>query len=227
LTNPSSPVVRFGVGGLGGIEGINSVVCVSADSPEGNYTFTTTNVTVPTNGSTVGGSNPAVVARGTCFPLISRLIPEDEGNRAADPASSVTFSYTSSSVPGATRTGTICHNDPGIPASDPCGATVTSYVNILAGSETIFSFTSPGQMIDALRVTLSNLDVPKPIKHELDDRLRDASKSAAKGHNNHTCDQLDQFIKKLNEQSKKKKIQSADAANLLAEAEEIQVTLGC
>jgi len=223
-TSPLPPAVRYTLG----LEGTDALVCVSADSPEGNYTFTTTNVTTPINGSTVAATNPAVVGRGTCFPLISRLIAEDEGNPTADPSSSVTFSYTSSDVYGAARTGTICANDPGIPASSPCGATVTSYVNIVAGSAATFSFTSPRQMIDELRVTLSNLDIPKTIKHELDDRLRDASKAADKKHNGHTCDQMDQFVRKVNENStKKNKIGSADAAALLAAAEQIQTLLGC
>jgi hypothetical protein len=227
LTSPSIPAVRFDAQGLGGVEGTNAVVCVSADSPEGTYTFTTSNVTFASGGSTVAGTNPAFVARGTCFPLLSRLIPEDDANPTADPSSSVTFSYTSSDVPGATHTGTICVDDPGIPASSPCGVTVISYVNFVAGSVATFSFTSPAQMIDALRVTLSNLDLSKAIKHELDDRLRDASKAAAKTHNSQACNQVDQFTKKLNELLKKKKIGSDDAANLLAKAEEIQVSLGC
>ena len=227
LTSPSVPAVRADASGLGGIEGTNALVCVSADSPEGNYTFTATNVTAPLNGSTVAATNPAVVARGTCFPLISRLIPEDEENQEADPFSSVTYRYTRSDVPGAVRTGTICDAVPGVPASNPCGATVTGYVNIIAGSVATFSFASSVQMIEGLRGAIADLDLKKPIDHDLDDRLRDAAKGAAKGHTNHACDQLDQFIRKLNELSKKKKIDSNDAATFRAEAEQIQSLLGC
>jgi len=38
---------------------------------------------------------------------------------------------------------------------------------------------------------------------------------------------LDQFIRKLNELSKKRKIDSNDAPNFRAEAEQIQSLLGC
>lgn len=224
LTSPSSPAAHFDVQGLGGIiEGTNAVVCVSADSPEGNYTFTTSNVTLASGGSTVAGTNPAVVASGTCFPLLSRLIPADVD---PDPSSSVTFSYTSSDVTGATRTGTVCVDDPGIPASSPCGATVTSHVNFLAGSVATFSFTSPGQMIDALRVTLSNLDISKAPGRKLDDRLREALKALDKGNTDRVCKELDRFIKEANERASKK-AGGYDATDLLNQATQIQLALGC
>jgi hypothetical protein len=208
------------------IEGTDAVVCVSGDSPAGNYVFTVTNVTPGAGGSTATGPNPAVVAKGTCFALVSRLAPEDDGNPSADPTSSVTFSYTSSDILGATRTGTICVDDPGIPASSPCGATVTSYVNFVAGSLATFSFTSAAQMIEALRNTLSTLDTSKGTGHKLDERLREALKEVAKGHANHACKELDHFIKEANERSPKK-IGDDDAADLIEKANAIQLALGC
>jgi hypothetical protein len=224
-TGPSLPAQRSDVQGQD-IEGTDAVVCVSGDSPAGNYTFTVSAVNPGSGGSTVTGPNPAVVGKGSCFALVSRLAPEDDGNPSADPASSVTFSFTSSNVLGATHTGTICVDDPGIPASSPCGATVTSYVNFVAGSVATFSFTSPAQMIEALRTMLASLDISKAPGRKLDDRLREALKALDKGQADRACKELEHFIKETLQRGSKK-IGGDDAADLIEKANEIQLALGC
>jgi len=222
LTEPSLPGLRLDVG----LEGTDAVVCVSSDSPAGNYTFTVSDISFASGGSTVAGPNPAIVARGTCLTLVSRLIPEDESNPTADPSTSITYSYTSNDVAGgADYASTICVDDPGIPASSPCGTTVIGHVNFVAGSTATFSFIqTPAQMIAGLRVTLSSLDLPKGTAKSLDDRLRDALNAVGKGHASVACNELDHFIKDL---TKVKKIGNADAASLSAATSEIQLALGC
>jgi len=223
LTEPS-PGLRADLG----LEGTDAIVCVSGDSPAGNYTFTVSDISFASGGSTTAGPNPAVVGRGTCFTLVTRLIPNDESNPTADPSTSITYSYTSNDVAGgANYAGTICVNDQGIPASSPCGTTVTGYVNFVAGSTATFSFIqTPAQMIAGLRVTLSNLDLPKGTAKSLDDKLRDALNALSKGHASDACNELDHFIKDLTDR-KGKKIGNADAASLAAAASEIQLALGC
>jgi hypothetical protein len=224
LTEPSLPRLRLDVG----LEGTDALVCVSNDSPAGNYTFTVSHISYASGGSTVAGPNPAIVGRGTCLTLVSRLIPEDDSNPAADPSTSITYSYTSNDVAGgADYAGTICVNDQGIPASSPCGVTVTGHVNFVAGSTATFSFRqTPAQMIAGLRVTLSSLDLKKGTAKSLDDRLRDALKAVGKRHASDACNELDHFIKDLTDH-KGKKIGNADAASLAAAASEIQLALGC
>lgn len=80
-------------------------------------------------------------------------------------------------------------------------------------------------MIAALRETISNLDVSKGTRRQLDDRLRDAAKAVGKGHTPDACKELDHFIKDVDHSGKK--IGPADAANLIPKASDIQVALGC
>ncbi|MEP6905444.1 MAG: hypothetical protein ABI875_05135 [Gemmatimonadales bacterium] len=224
LMGPSLPGSRLDIG----VEGTDAVVCVSSDSPAGNYTFVVNNISFGLGGNTVAGPNPAVVARGTCFTLVSRLTPADESNPAADPSTSVTYSYTSNDVAGgADYAGTLCVDDQGIPASSPCGTTVTGYVNFVAGSTATFSFIqTPAQMIAGLRVTISNLDLPMGTAKSLDNKLRDALKAISRGRGSDGCNELDHFIKDLAD-PKGKKIGTTDAANLAAAVREIQLALGC
>lgn len=223
LTDPSPPGLRLDVQD---IEGTDAVVCVSNSSPAGNYTFTVSDVDIAPGGSTVPGPNPAVVARGTCFALVSRLVPADDANPGADPASTVTFSYTSNDVAGgAAYSGTVCVDDPEIPVSSPCGSTVVSHVNFVAGSVATFSFISGAQMIEALRVTLSNLDISKRPVRKLDDRLREALKALDKGQTDRACKELDRFIKETGHGPEK--IGGDDAADLAEKANDIQLALGC
>ncbi len=226
LTGPSLPAVRSDAQGLG-VEGTDAVVCVSGDSPAGNYTFTVSDVTFAAGGSTVAASNPIIVGRGTCLTLVSRLIPADESDPAADPVTSITYSYTSNDVAGgADYANTTCVDDPGIPASSPCGTTVVAHVNFVAGTTASFSFTqSPAQMIAGLRVTISNLDLPRGIAKNLDDDLSAALQAVAAGQTSRACKELDHFIKDVHKLGKK--IGNADAANLVTKASEIQLALGC
>lgn len=218
----ASPGLRADIG----LEGTDAVVCVSSDSPAGNYTFTVSDISFAAGGSTIAGPNPAIVGRGTCFTLVSRLIPQDESNPTADPPTSITYSYTSNDVAGgANYTGTICADDSGIPASSPCGTTVTGHVNFVAGSKATFSFTqTPAQMIAGLRVTISGLDLPNGTAKSLDERLRVVLKALGKQQGPDACNELTHFIKDL---SKGKNTGNADAANLVAAATEIQLALGC
>lgn len=103
---------------------------------------------------------------------------------------------------------------------------MTSYVNFVAGSVATFSFTSPGQMLDALRVTLSTLEIPKGPGRKLDDRLREALKALDKGNIDRACKELDHFIKEAKDQRPKKK-GGDDAALLMEQATDIQTALGC
>ncbi|MFN2602588.1 MAG: hypothetical protein ABR582_07530 [Gemmatimonadaceae bacterium] len=145
-----------------GIEGTSAIVCVSGDSPAGNYTFNVSNIVFASGGSTVPGSNPAVVARGACFALVTRLIPADEGNPTADPVTTITYSYTGNdAVGGAGYSSTTCVDDAGPPASDPCGTTVVAHVNFVAGTTATFSFISGAQMIESLRELLSDADIKR------------------------------------------------------------------
>jgi len=218
---PRSP--RFDLG----LEGTDARVCVSNDSPSGNYTFTVSDIDFADGGSTVAGTNPAVIGRGACFTLVSRLGPQNDADPNADPYTTVTYSYTSSDVVGgAAYVSTNCVDDPTAPASDPCGESVVAKVNFVHPTIATFSFVSSVQKIEDLRDAVSNLDISKAAKHELDDRLRDASKEAGKGHIKGACNQLDQFIKKLKEFSKKK-IEDGDATKLRNDAGVIQDILGC
>jgi hypothetical protein len=209
------------------LEGTDARVCVSSNSPSGNYTFTVSNIDFAAGGSTVPGTNPAVIAPGACFTLVSRLQPQNDADPAADPFTTVTYSYTSNTVVGgAAYVATTCVDDPTAPASDPCGETVVSHVNFVHPTVATFSFVSSVQKIEDLRAAVSNLDISKPAMHEIDDRLRDASREAGKGHIKGACNQIDQFIKKLNDLSKKT-IEDSDAAKLSSDAEAIQEILGC
>jgi len=221
LTGPSLPGLRADFG----TEGTSAEVCVSGDSPAGNYTFTVSNIEFAAGGSTVPGLNPAVVNRGSCFALVTRLIPADESNPTADPVTTITYSYTSNDVVGgAGYAGTTCVDDPGIPASDPCGTTVVGHVNFVAGTVATFSFISAAQMIESLRGTISNLDIPKPAEKKLDDILGNALKALDKGKSSGACNELDHFVKELNGA---KKIGSTDTSTILAKASEIQIALAC
>ena len=217
---PRSP--RFDIG----LEGTNVDVCVSNDSPVGDYTFKVNDVEYAAGGSTVPAPGSAVVSAGSCFTLVSRLIPEDELNPTADPYTTITYTYSSSTVPGAVYVSTSCSVISGAPPSDPCGKTVVAHVNFVNGTTAFFTFVSSVQKIEDLRDLLANLDIPKAAQHELDDRLRDASKEAAKGHYKAACSQIDQFLKKLTVLSKKK-IEDSDATTLRGDAENIQTLLGC
>ena len=64
LTSPVPAAARSDLQGQD-IEGTDAVVCVSGDSPAGNYTFTVSAVSLASGGSTATGPNPAVVAKGT------------------------------------------------------------------------------------------------------------------------------------------------------------------
>jgi hypothetical protein len=208
-----------------GLEGTAAIVCVSNTSPAGNYTFTVSNITYASGGSTVAGPSPAVVSAGSCFSLATRLIPEDDSNPTADPVTTVSFSYTSNDVVGgAAYSGTTCVDDPGIPASSPCGTAVVAHVNFVAGTTATFSFIPVSPMIEALRVTLANLNLPKSPGPKLDDILVDAIKQLDKGKTSRACKDLDQFIKELGHG---KKISNTDAATLVTEVSEIQDALGC
>lgn len=122
-----------------GIEGTDAAFCVSADSPPGNYTFTVSNIVFAPGGSTATGPNPAIIGRDACFALVSRTFPADPFNPAADPVTSVTYSYTSNNVVGgAGYAGTTCIDDLDIPGSNPCGATVIAHVNFVAGTVATF-----------------------------------------------------------------------------------------
>ena len=201
------------------------LVCVSNDSPAGNYTFTVSDIEYASGGSTVPGTNPAVVGPDGCFTLVSRLIPADESDPSADPVTTVTYSYTGNDVVGgAGYAGTTCVDDAGIPASSPCETTVVAHVNFVAGTVATFSFISSAQMIEALRVTISNLDISKGTEHSLDDMLSSALKAIAKGQSSRACNQLDHFIKEV---SGSKKIGSADAATIFAKTSDIQIAVGC
>jgi len=223
LTGPSLSNPRLDLG----IEGTPAKVCVSGDSPAGNYTFNVTNIDYASGGSTVPGLNPAVVARGTCFDLVTRLIPEDASNPSADPVTTITYSYVGNDViGGAGYLATQCVDDPGIPASSPCGTTVVGHVNFVAGTVATFSFISGAQMIGSLREMLSDLELKKSTDHKLDDILKNALKGLGKGKkNSHACDQLEHFVKELAHESKK--IGSTDTAPLLAKVNEIEIALGC
>ncbi|HUQ20832.1 MAG TPA: hypothetical protein VM099_14540 [Gemmatimonadaceae bacterium] len=221
LTDPSRPAVRFDFG----TEGTAATVCVSNSSPAGNYTFTVTNVTYAAGGSTVAGVSPAVVARGSCFALATRLVPADESNPTADPVTTVSYSYTSNdAVGGAAYSSTACVDDPGIDGSSPCGASVVAHVNFVAGTTATFSFTPVSLLIDALRGTLANLNTPKPPGPKLDDILANATKELVKGHTSKACKELDHFAKELGHE---KKISSTDTATLLTKVGEIEAALGC
>jgi hypothetical protein len=98
-------------------------------------------------------------------------------------------------------------------------------VNFVAGSVATFSFTSPGQMIEALRIMLSELDISKAPGRKLDDRLREALKALDKGHADRACKELAHFIRET--QQRGNKIGGDDAADLIEKANEIQVALGC
>jgi hypothetical protein len=176
-----------------GIEGTPAKVCVSDDSPAGNYTFNVTNIDYASDGSTVPGPNPAIVARGACFDLVTRLVPADESNPSADPVTTITYSYAGNdALGGAGYLATQCVDDPGIPASSPCGTTVVGHVNFVAGTVATFSFISGARMIESLRVMLSDLELKKPTNHKLNDILDNALKGLGKGKkNSHACDELD------------------------------------
>ncbi len=208
-------------------EGTPATVCVSDDSPAGNYTFNVTNIDYPSEGFSVAGLNPAVVTRGACFDLVTRLIPADEFNPTADPVTTITYNYVSNDVVGgAAYSSTQCVDDSGIPASSPCGMTVVGYVNFVAGTTATFSFISGAQLIESLRGMLSDLELRKSTDHKLDDILKNALKGLGKGKNNkHACDELDHFAKELAHESKK--IGSADTSTLLAKVNEIEIALGC
>lgn len=224
LTGPSSlSNPRLDIG----LEGTAAKVCVSGDSPAGNYTFNVTDIDYAAGGSTVPGLNPAVVARGSCFDLVTRLIPADESNPSADPVTTITYSYVSNDVVGgAGYSSTQCVDDPGIPASSPCGMTVVGHVNFVAGTVATFSFISGAQLIEPLRAMLFDLDLKKPTEKKLDDILDNVIKGLGKGKNNsHACDELDHFAKELTRDTKK--IGSADIAPLLAKVDEIEIALGC
>jgi hypothetical protein len=226
LTGPSVPAVRSDAQGLG-VEGTDAVVCVSGDSPAGNYTFTISDIVFAPGGSTVAASSPVIVSRGTCLTLVSRLIPADESDPAADPVTSITYSYTSNDVAGgANYASTACVDDPGIPASSPCGTTVVAHVNFVAGTTATFSFIqSAAQMIAGLRVTVSNLDLPRGIAKNLDDELSAALRAVGEGRTSRACKELADFIKDIPKFAKK--IGNADAANLVTKTNEIQLALGC
>lgn len=210
-----------------GVEGTDAVVCVSGDSPAGNYTLTISNFTFAAGGSTVAASNPVIVGRGSCLTLVSRLIPADESDPAADPVTSITYNYASNDVAGgADYASTTCVDDPGIPASSPCGTTVVAYVNFVAGTIATFSFIqSPAQMIAGLQLTISDLDLPRGIAKNLDDDLRAALQAVAEGRTSRACKELDHFVKDVPKPGKK--IDNADVANLVTKASQIQLALGC
>jgi len=226
LTAPPQPSPRFDAQGQG-LEGTDALVCVSSDSPAGNYTFTVSDIDFAEGGNTVAGPNPAVVAPDGCFALVTRLLPADDENPTADPVTKVTFSYTSNDAAGgAGYSGTICANDAGIPASSPCGTSVIANVNYVAGSVATFSFISAAQMIAGLRVSLSDLDLRKATDHKFDDMLRKIQKDIDKEQSSHACKDLDHFIKEVVHDAGKK-IDSGDAATLTTKANAIQVALGC
>lgn len=222
LTGPSLPGVRLDFG----TEGTAATVCVSGDSPAGNYTFTVSNITGPSLGSSVAGTNPAVVSRSSCFALVTRLIPADPFNPTADPVTTITYSYTSNDVPGgAGYSGTTCIDDPPIPTSSPCGSTVVGHVNFVAGTAATFSFVSGAQMVESLRAILSDLDVKKGAEQSLNDILDNALKALDKGKISRACNELDHFAKELDHGPNK--IGSTDTATLLAKVSDIQIALGC
>ena len=216
FTGPSQPGVRFNLG----TEGTSATVCVSNSSPAGNYTFTVSNIDYAAGGSTVPGPSPAVVARGSCFALATRLIPADE---SPDPVTTVSYSYTSNDA-AAVYSGTTCVDDAGIPGSSPCGTSVAAHVNFVAGTTATFSFIPASQLIDELRVTLANLDLPKSPGPKLDDILKNAIKELGKAKTSQACKELDRFVKEVGHD---KKISSTDKATILAEVAEIRNALGC
>lgn len=221
LTGPSLSNPRFGLG----IEGTSAEVCVSGTSPAGNYTFTVNNVVYADGGSTVHAPNSAVVARGSCFDLVTRTDPSLDEN--PDPVTTITYSYTSNdALGGAGYSGTTCVDGPGIPGSSPCGTTVVGHVNFVAGTVATFSFLSGAQMIESLRALLSDLDVKKGDEHRLNDILDNAVKGLGKGKNfRAACHELDHFVDELKHSGKK--IRSTDTATILAQASDIQIALGC
>jgi hypothetical protein len=97
-------------------------------------------------------------------------------------------------------------------------------VNFVAGTTATFSFIPVLPLIDALRVTLTNLNLPKSPGPKLDDILANAGKELAKGHKSKACKELDHFAKELGHE---KKVSNADATTLLTKVGEIQAALGC
>src|SRR6266851_2647299 len=215
LTGPSLPGVRLDFG----TEGTAAIVCVSGDSPAGNYTFTVSNVVYAAGGSTVPAPNSAVVSRGSCFALVTRLIPENDLNPTADPVTTITYSYTSNdAVGGAGYSGTTCVDDPPIPTSSPCGKTVVAHVNFVAGTTATFSFLSGAQLIESLRSLVSALGVKKGAERNLNDILDSALKGLGKGKSSRACNELKQFVTELAQATKK--IGNADTAPILAKVDE-------
>jgi hypothetical protein len=220
LMAPSLSNPRLNVGGA---EGAQSTVCVSGDSPAGNYTFTVTHVDYAAGGSTVPAPSSAVVARGTCFALVTRLIADVD----PDPVTTITYSYASNdALGGAGYSGTTCVDHAGIPAAGSCNEMVVGYVNIVAGTDATFSFISGAQMIESLRGILSDADLKKGSEHKLNDILDHAAKELGKGKNNsRACDELNHFANELDHGPKK--IGATDLATILAKLSDIETALGC
>jgi hypothetical protein len=99
-------------------------------------------------------------------------------------------------------------------------------VNFVAGSVAMFSFISSAQMIEALRVALSDLDISKGPGPKLDDRLRESLKALEKRQTDRACKEIDRFIKELKDHGRKK-IGGDDAADLTKRANDIRLALGC
>lgn len=145
-----------------------------------------------------------------------------------DPVSTVTLSYRSNDVvDGAGYAGTTCVDYPEIPIADPCGVRLDAALNFDFGTDAVFSFVTPAQMIESLRALLSDLDVPKGPGPKLDDMLRNALKALDKdkGKTSRACTELDHFVKEVEHRGKK--IGSTDTATILAKASDIETALGC
>lgn len=232
LTHPSPQGLRFGGhgGGLGGFgEGAWVAVCVSADSPFGDYYFTIDHFTPAADGTTVllvNIGSSFSLRPDDCVPVATRLVPSLV--TTPDPVGSVTVSYTSNTVVGgADHAGTTCVDYPEIPVADPCGLTVGGFVNFDFGTDAIFSFVqTPAKMIAALRVTLAGLGLSKGTRNQLDDKLREAAKAIDKGNTSHACHELNHFIRDATEHPGKK-MSTADAAMLAEKATDIMAELGC
>jgi hypothetical protein len=140
----------------------------------------------------------------------------------------VTYSYTGNDVAGgADYAHTTCIDDPGIPTSSPCGTTVVAYVNFVAGTVATFSFAqSSAQMLLGLRVTISSLGLPKGTAKILDEKLLAALDAVASGRTSSACKALAHVISTATTEAGKK-IESADAADIVAKASAIQTALGC
>jgi hypothetical protein len=253
VTDPSLSGPRFGRHG-GGVVGGNShrvSVCVDLFSSPGLYSFSTVlnassnplelptsidpNYSWPhTTGPYIPGdviTAEVSVEPGHCADVFQRALTlNDANNRLWDLPEGLwnpeaTVDVTFNVPPGHTYSVNCADSDPTHPLNCT-GNPVTASADIFGGSSITFTITGPEAAIQALRVIVSGLGLPKGAAKDLDAKLVKARAAVLEGRTAAACKELAHVIAYVTGHTGKV-IASADAENVVTKAREIQTDLGC